>query len=138
MKRSDKKPGIYKKLKKQFGISWEKGIIITVGDTIHCKQYISRIKYIHEKVHGKQQREYGVEEWWKYYLKDSGFRLEQEIEAYKAEIEYAEFKIRDIEKRYKIFGAIAKDLSSSMYGNMISFGEAVKVLFGDKVKSHIE
>lgn len=78
---------------------------------------------IHEYVHLDQQKELGVEQWWEQYLNDDDFRLEQELQAYGTQL--AMFK----EIPNKVFeyhkDRLARDLSSEVYGNIISFGEAV-------------
>lgn len=77
---------------------------------------------IHEGIHLKQQEEIGAEAWWSMYLKDQGFRLKQELEAYGAQ--YAFFRnYQNAIKKHVIF-RIASDLSSDMYGNIISYAEA--------------
>lgn len=78
--------------------------------------------WMHENVHLKQQEELGVRVWWECYLKDDQFRLDQELEAYGLQLAMfngAPGKVREYHK-----DRLAMDLSSAMYGNIISFGEA--------------
>ena len=82
----------------------------------------------HEEVHSKQQEPMGVENWWKLYLEDSKFRLDQEIEAYKAQVKYA----KDNYQRWlrkKIMEVIVIHLSSDLYGNLITKEEAKKLIY---------
>jgi len=126
--RSKEKPPVFQACVDKFGISWNGGVIFTYGDTIHCKFRVGPQKIAHEKVHIKQQFAYGVEAWWDRYLADEQFRLEQELEAYKAEISWVYTKCRYIGLRARIFDAIVADLSSFMYGKIVTPEEARKLL----------
>lgn len=128
MRRSNKKPEIYKKLKRKFGVKWDNGLIITYGDTAYSKKRIPRIKYVHEKVHSKRQLKLGVDKWWDKYLKDKNFRLAEELLAYKKEVEWIYKQKADIGFRKKVIESMAQDLSSGMYGNIISYDNALKAI----------
>ena len=128
MKLSKEKPPIYQKCVDKFGIDWEKGIIFTYGDTIHCKYDLTPDKIVHEKTHIKQQEEYGRDKWWDRYFEDVEFRLSQEIEAYKNEANFIKKNIKDRNSQFKLIHGIAKDLSSSIYGNIITYSEALKLV----------
>jgi len=132
MKTSKEKPPIYERCHKQFGVNWKEGVIFTYGDTIHCKYKIPKQKIAHEKVHIRQQLAYGVEEWWNRYFTDEDFRLEQEIEAYKEEIKWIRKNIKGLFDMRKRIGKIVKDLSSSMYGNITTKEEVIKLLGDDR------
>jgi hypothetical protein len=123
---STTKPPVYPLLKEKFGIDWDNGIIITYGKTIHCKQPIPPEKMVHELVHVKQQT--NPEEWWNRYLLDKDFRLSQELEAYKKEAQFIKDNIKDRNGRYMYIHQMAKDLSSHIYGNVISFNDAMREL----------
>lgn len=78
---------------------------------------------IHEEVHQKQQEQIGLERWWEYYLTNDGFRLEQEVEAYRVQYKWiAENSSRNV--RREMLQSIARDLSSALYGNIIKKREA--------------
>ena len=125
MKISTRIPTIYLILKKKFGVQWDKGIIITYGDTIYCKYKISPDLEVHEATHIKQQADYGVKEWWERYIVDAPFRLSQELEAYKTQAEW----IRKHSNNQKfLLEKIWTDISSSIYGNMITYEEAKKLI----------
>lgn len=127
MKISNRIPAIYYTLKKKFGINWDKGIIITYGDTVYCKYSISPDLEIHEGTHIKQQNEYGVKEWWDRYLVDVEFRLSQEKEAYKNQVDFA-FKNFSKKQAEFILDKCAIDLSSYIYGNIITYDQAYEFL----------
>lgn len=126
----DQPPAIYKRLKEQFGVKWGDGIIITYFPNIYWVdgETLSDEKRAHEQTHLRQQEKMGVELWWDKYCVDSNFRLSQEIEAYKNEIEYLRRIVPDRNKRFKMINQIAKDLSSSIYGNICSYQEAMILL----------
>lgn len=109
-----------------FGINYNKGIIVTYGDTIYCKYQLSPNKIAHESIHIKQQGN-DPEAWWNKYYIDKQFRLTQELEAYKAELPIIK-QVKDRNLRYKIIDKNARDLSSSMYGNIITYSQALKEL----------
>ena len=85
---------------------------------------------IHEETHEKQQGD-DPAGWWQRYLSDKHFRLEQELEAYRNQYQY--FKETKCvkptgnvrQRRLNSFlHRIARDLSSQIYGEMISLEEA--------------
>jgi hypothetical protein len=127
-KTSTGQPDIYPLLNKKFGVEWDNGVIITYGDTVHCKYHIPADKIIHENVHVKQQTDYGVKAWWDRYFIEEKFRLSQELEAYKAEAKFIKNNIKDRNGRYMFIHQMAKELSSSMYGNIITLDQALKEL----------
>lgn len=79
---------------------------------------------IHEETHHKQQDKYGLDTWVTYYLTDTEFRLKMEVEAYRKQLE----SIKDREQRFHLRMECIKHLTSSLYGNIISKEEALKLL----------
>lgn len=100
-------------------------IIFTYGSILYNPHKITVEDHmlVHEQVHEIQQKEIGVIEWWNKYLSDVQFRLNQELEAYSVQYKYFrskyKTKISDL-----LLDNISKNLSSSMYGNMLSFHKA--------------
>lgn len=125
-------PDVYKELNEKFGVKWNDGIIICYGNTIHCKQDISPDKLVHETIHVKQQEKIGKDEWWRMYIDIQSFRLEQEIEAYRAEYQFIKRNIKNREAVFKFLTRMAKDLSSSIYGDIITTDEAIKLICQSK------
>ena len=82
----------------------------------------------HERVHLAQQGAYPgeVEVWWDNYLTTPVFRLEQELEAYGAQLAFMKPYGNRVFEYTK--DRLAKDLSGPLYGNLISYGEAVSKL----------
>lgn len=107
-------------------------IVYTYGDTIHVpsgKPELMPDLLAHEEIHFKQQTAPGMtpEKWWAKYLKDPKFRLEQEIQAYQtqylmAKSKYARSRAKNILKQ------VAGDLSSGLYGDLLTFDEAKKLI----------
>lgn len=123
-------PPIYYTLKETFGVVWEQGLIIAYGDTVYSYKKLEPDEIVHEETHLKQQAAIGIEEWWIKYLADPAFRLKQEVEAYKAQVEYlranTETMTRD-ERRFRI-GQMARVLSSSVYGNLVTYESALTLI----------
>lgn len=118
-------PPNYDKIKQSFDVEG-KDILFAWGDTIYkpVKGDIPKHLMVHELIHCEQQKKFGgTEEWWDRYLIDSEFRLEQEVQAYASQYVY-------IKRLYKtgysdqFLDAIASDLSSEIYGNIIAFDKA--------------
>ena len=84
----------------------------------------------HEKVHFMQQAKYpgGVKSWWHRFLMDPVWRLRQEVPAH--QIEYHVYgqcgQPRNARRLY--LKGMAKRLSAPMYGNIISFHEAKRLI----------
>ena len=98
--------------------------IFAYDGCIYTNNELSPDLLIHEQTHLKQQEKYGLDTWVEYYLKDVNFRLKVEIEAYRKQLE----SIKDREFRFHIRNESAKNLSSSLYGNIINYEEALKLL----------
>ena len=116
------------------GVTWERGIIVTYGDTYYCKEKVSDDLEAHEETHMRQQEAWGVEEWWKNYIENPVFRLDQEVEAYKNQLAFLRNKMMAFsrnERRYKIKQYqehFAMILSSDIYGHMIQYNQALQKL----------
>jgi len=98
--------------------------VFTYGNTLYNpgRWKIGRELMVHEEVHVKQQGN-DPEGWWKKYLADPQFRLSQEIPAYRAQWKAT---LRGNEKdKLGMLRIFARDLSSEIYGNVISFEEAM-------------
>lgn len=128
MKLSDRKPEIYQKCHDKFGVEWDKGIIITYGDTVYTKNpaLVSPDLVVHESTHIRQQQEMGPEAWWDLYLKDKKFRLSQELEAYRNQIAYIRKNYTRKTRRYLEL-KLASDMAT-LYGNMCTKEEALEML----------
>lgn len=126
MKLSHKKPKIYDRCKEVFGASWDKGVIITYKEVVHCKFDIPDHLEVHEQTHIKQQEKHGVGKWWDKYFVDKDFRLSQEVEAYKNQVIFLN-KNYPRQQRRAILRKVYKDMTT-LYGNMCTKEEAKKLL----------
>ncbi len=112
-------------------MSWDQGVVITYGDTVHSKYTIAPHLEVHEAVHIKQQESVGPEAWYKLYLNDKKFRLSQELEAYKAQIDFLKGNITNKGSMFECdtkIQKIIKNISGAMYGHMISEDDARRAL----------
>ncbi len=125
---SNQIPAVYQKCHEVFGVEWDDGIVITYGDTVYSKFPISPDLKVHEVTHVIQQREMGKDVWWKKYFEDVEFRLSQEKEAYINQSKWIKNNVKDRNERFRRLNKIANDLSSFVYGNIISKSEANKLL----------
>lgn len=121
-------PEIYYKCREVFGnaVDWDKGIILTYGDSVYSKFDIPDHLEIHEGTHIKQQGEYGVEKWWERYFIDKEFRLSQEVEAYRNQHNFLKEKYPRQQRRV-IMRQIYKDMAR-LYGDMCTEEEAENLL----------
>jgi hypothetical protein len=126
IKYSSEKPPVLDRCEKEFGVKWEKGIIITYGDTVHSIGALSQDLVVHEATHVKQQEAMGKDKWWDKYFEDKEFRLSQEVEAYRNQYQF----IRDNYSR-PIRRTSLKRLATHMttlYAGMCTYDEAVELL----------
>lgn len=121
-------PPVYELLNKKFGVKWDDKIIIAYGGKIHCKDTPAPQKIIHEKVHLDEQKKIGNELWWKAYLEDDNFRLQEELKAYRIESNFLKKYIKNREVRFHAINEIADSLSSPVYGSIITKKEALSYL----------
>lgn len=130
MKISHEKPPIYDTLAEAFGISWDEGIVITYGDTLHTKEgnNITNDLVAHEKTHTRQQYLRGIGQWWHEYISDPEFRLRQEIEAYQNQWNFLKQNENDREKLFRKKIRMAQHLSGPIYGNLLTHNEALKAI----------
>ena len=120
-------PPNYRQIKEKFNPPIR--AVFTYGDTLYCpsSDKIPPDLLVHETVHSLQQGRQ-PEIWWDAYFKDPTFRLNEELKAYRNQFQFYKKK----NKAWMPFlKRIASDLSSPMYGNIISYKEAMsKILYG--------
>ena len=125
---SHEKPPNYEDIKKALGDVWEQDVAITYGDTIHtARTDLLPDVIVHEQVHQKQQGN-SPAVWWQMYLTDKTFRYEQERAAYIAQAKFIKKYILDRNARFKCLSEVAQDFSSPIYGNIITYDDAIKLL----------
>lgn len=108
-----------------------KPVVFTYGSTIFNPKGATIPDHIvhHEEVHERQQNKIdgGPEFWWKKYLDDPQFRLAQELDAYREQYRFVRQKYGRQQAR-QILRIIAKDLSCEIYGNIISYTDALALI----------
>ncbi len=129
MKISASLPPNYKEIVAAFDLSRnDQGVpVFTYGDTLHNPSGAPIPVHLmkHEEIHSKQQgySNHGAAAWWKRFIEDPAFRLEQELEAYGTQYLFAR-KSFSIRNATQLLHVLATDLSSPAYGSMLSYGEA--------------
>lgn len=108
------------------------GIIFAWGAAIYNPSGapISPHLHAHEEVHGKRQGN-DVEGWWRRYIADASFRLDEEIPAHQAEYrEFCRLNTAGQARNHRRLAlhAIAKKLAAPLYGNLIRYDDARKLL----------
>lgn len=104
-------------------------VVYAYRDTIyapglHWKHELPPDLVVHECVHLEQQASIGADEWWVRYVDDPMFRLQQEVEAYRAQIA----SHSDRPSRRECKRRVARDLASGLYGRLVSGDEALRLL----------
>lgn len=117
-------PPNYGEIQIKIGVDESDLPMFTYGDTIYNpgNKDISANLIVHEEVHKKQQGD-DPAAWWRRYLSDVQFRLDEELMAYA--IQYAFIKRNFKTKGQKYFlDKMSEYLSGPMYGDIISYSEA--------------
>ncbi len=103
--------------------------VFAYGDTLYNPSGydIPEDLMVHEETHHRQQLAYGIEEWWALYLEKDTFRLSQEVEAYQNQYQFIKDKYSR-QVRRKLLQDMAKNLSSKLYGHIISKQDAQELI----------
>lgn len=127
------RPPNYTSIRAVFPAASNEGVIFAYGDKIYNPSGVKIPKEIidHELVHCKRQIEMGVVLWWEKYLDDPAFRYYEEVLAHRAE--YKSFCARQTSRnqRRTALKFIAKRLSSSLYGKIVTFDKAKEDILND-------
>jgi hypothetical protein len=103
-------------------------VVFAYGDAIYSPSgsNLSPDLIEHEKVHLRQQADVGgAEVWWERYITDPQFRLDQEVEAYRAQVAWH----TDRASRRRCLRRVARDLASPMYGRIVTSAQARQLLW---------
>jgi len=116
-------PPNYESLSKTFPLNGQE--IFAWGETIYnpSRSAVSVPLLAHEAIHCKQQGG-DVQGWWDRYLVDKAWRLEQELEAHRAEYRAYCVVEKDRNYRARYLDCIASRLAAPMYGGVIGRREA--------------
>jgi hypothetical protein len=126
------KPPMYDEIDVAFGVKG-KPVIFAWGDRVYMPGMaggLSKALDAHETVHGERQLAYpgGVEAWWRRYIADPQFRLDEEIPAHRAELAVLQRKAKGPSMKAHFLSRIAARLAAPLYGNLITVADAKKVL----------
>jgi hypothetical protein len=124
------RPPMFLEIAAAFPDAYSKGVIFAWGDVIYNPSgtHIQRELFAHEAVHGERQKAMGITEWWQRYIADPAFRVAEEIPAHRAEYRaYCQLQ-RDRGARHRALHRMAVRLASDLYGQIISYMEAKRVI----------
>lgn len=112
-----------------WGVKFGEGVAFAVGRTIHASSRLTDDEMAHELVHvDQQERVGGPEVWWHLYFRDPEFRLGQEAEAYRTQYGKICARTRSREERFHFLDQMAKLLAGPLYGRMVDYATAVKLI----------
>ena len=130
VKISQQKPPqwILDEVKEKWGVIWDSGVIFTYGKIISTSGgEMTEDLLAHETHHTKQQENFGgKDKWWREYLDNPEFRLEQELECYQRQYQWL---IKNEKNKQQVFHFLmhyATSLSGEMYGNLLTQQEAIR------------
>lgn len=109
-----------------------KNTVFTYGDIVYnpSGQVVSEDVLVHEAVHGDQQQHNSEAAalWWGRYLRDDGFRVDQEARAYGKQLAFLYTKFKDRNRRVRILFDLARVLSGPLYGSSTSHADAILLI----------
>lgn len=109
--------------------------VAVYGDTLYMRGNgePSEDLKAHEAMHVIQQKAAGGPgKWWAKYFEDPQFRLVQELDAYRAQYRKLQLIQRDRNKLAAELTRLAHDLSGPNYGKLMTLGEAMKAIRGQR------
>lgn len=120
-------PPMYDEIAAAFEISPR--AIFAWGDIIYnpSKGRVSKDLIAHEEVHMEQQAGEPVR-WWKRYIAEDQFRLDQEVEAYRRQYQFLCSQNRNRNYQFQVLAAMALLLSGPMYGYLTSQSNAMELI----------
>ncbi|MFA6267668.1 MAG: hypothetical protein WC670_18370 [Pseudolabrys sp.] len=124
-------PPMYSEIHRVFNVRG-KPILFAWGDTIFAPPPAGPLTpalHAHEGVHGLRQMAHsgGPAGWWRAYIDDPRFRLFEEVPAHQAEYRWHELH-SGRHGRDQALESIARRLSSPLYGSLVTFEQAKKLL----------
>lgn len=123
------KPPMFEEIAAVFPLARNPLVVFTWGYTIYAPggPHLSDAIVEHERVHARQQeREGGPESWWRKYLVDPEFRMNEELPAHRAEYRELIKGEKDRNRRAQHLHHVAAKLAGPLYGSAISIFTARK------------
>lgn len=126
-------PPNYAAIKARFPGCDRKGVIFSYGDTIFNPSAVSipREIIVHEATHGLRQQDQGVERWWKRYIEEPFFLLDEELYAHRNEYKAL---VRRHGPGPKYLRRVAGRLAGPLYGNLLTLEQAMHAILTGEVK----
>lgn len=121
------KPTIWPRIQEVFPDVDGKKVCITYGNEIFYELEMVPDLLHHELVHVTRQMDMGKDIWWERYFADPRFRYDEELLAYREQYLFMSKRTTDRNWLHNYRVALAKLLSSPMYGSVKNFSQA----FGD-------
>ena len=122
MERPQKEFPLMEEYRKHFEITDD--TIFTLYPDIYANNKLTPDLIAHEMTHIRQQEKQGVKSWVDRYLSEPQFRITQELEAYRNQIQ----SIKDKNARYKCRIWASETLSSGLYGNVVDYQTVFNLL----------
>lgn len=103
--------------------------VFAYGDTIYNPAALTIPPHLvrHEKEHQRQQNG-DPAAWWKRYLADVEFRLQQETEAYGAQYAFICRQTKSQKDRFRAAHSLAEQLGGDLYGNIVTPNKALGMI----------
>ena len=112
--------------RKRFPITKE--TIFVYKDTIYTDEEMPYDIVHHELEHLRSQKEQGADLWINRYLEEPEFRLQEELRAYRYQLKKVLETTNDKGEYLNILTECITNLSSPLYGNIVSYREAERLL----------
>lgn len=127
MKLLYEKPPLYGEIAAAFPAIIGRQVFFAWGKVIYAphrpKELPPNIE-VHEMAHGVRQLAVGIEDWWRKYIADAQFRLDEELIAHAAEYDkLCQMEPSRRERRGNL-AILASKLANPIYGGMIGKAEA--------------
>jgi len=113
---------LLERFKQHFKVT--KDTIFAYDDVIYTNKLLTPDLLAHELQHLIQQKEAGLDNWVEGYINDPMFRLQMELDSYQTQLN----SIKDRNLRARVRNKSALTLSSGLYGNIISYQDALRKL----------
>lgn len=137
MQISSQFPPNYEEIAREFPNCEDAEAVFSYGGVIYNPfgRHITTDLIEHEAVHFIQQGK-DPKKWWKKYINDRQFRLDQEIQAYATQYAFVRKNVKDRELVFWCLNQCVKAISSPLYGDLIDPSVARKeiVEYADQVK----
>lgn len=121
-------PPMFEEIAAAFPTARKPGVIFSWGETLYnpSGRDIKPQLMAHEAVHSQRQgtTDASIREWWKAYINDPAFRLEEELLAHRAEFRAMRASTKDRNARERELDEIARRLASPLYGALLSYRQA--------------